>query len=77
MEEGVAVITLVGENGTGLNLSGQRFGLGDVMRLPAGEADGYGKPERVDVGMNFGGKATARATYGLVEPPFLRAPALC
>ena len=55
MEEGVAVITLVGENGTGLNLSGQRFGLGDVMGLPAGEADGYGKPERVDDRMNFGG----------------------
>ena len=47
------------------------------MGLPTGQTDGYGKPERVDDRMNFGGKAAARATYGLVETPFLRAPALC
>jgi len=27
--------------------------------------------------MDFGGQAAARAAYGLVEAPFLRAPALC
>ena len=77
MEEGVAVITLVGENGTGPDLSGQRFGLGDVMGLPAGEAEGDGKAKRVDDSMDFGREPATRAAYGLVEAPFLRAPALC
>ena len=76
-EEGIAVVTFVGEHRAGPDLSGQGFGLGDVMHLPAGKAQGDGKPERVDDGMNFGRKTTARATYGLVETPFLRAPALC
>ena len=76
-EEGIAVVTFVGEHRAGSDLSGQGFGLGDVMGLPAGQAEGDGEPERVDDGMNFGGKTTARATYGLIEAPFLRAPALC
>ena len=77
MEEGVAVVALVGKHRAGLDLSGQRLGLGNVMGLPAGEAEGDGKPKRIDDGMDFGGKAAARAAYGLVEAPFLRAPALC
>ena len=77
MEEGVAVITLVGEDGTGPELSGQRLGPGDVMGLSAGQAEGDGKPKRVDDGMDFGGKPAPRAACGLVEASFLRAPALC
>ena len=76
-EEGGAVVALVGEHRIGLDLSGQGFGPGDVMGLPAGQAEGDGKPERIDDGMDFGREPTARATYGLVEAPFLRAPALC
>ena len=76
-EEGVAVVALVGENRAGADLRGRRFGLGDVMGLPAGQTEGNGKPERIDDGMDFGRKPAARATYGLVKTPFLRAPALC
>ena len=69
--------SLVDEHRAGPDLSGQGFGLGDVMHLSAGEAEGDGKPERVDDGMNFGGKTATRAPDGLIKAPFLRAPALC
>jgi hypothetical protein len=45
--------------------------------MPAGEAERQRIAEGVDDHMNFGGRAAARAAYGLVEAPFLRAPALC
>jgi hypothetical protein len=45
--------------------------------MPAGEAERQRIAEGVDDHMNFGGQAAARAAYGLVEAPFLRAPALC
>ena len=47
------------------------------MGLPAGEAAGDGKAKRVDDGMDFGREPAPRAAYGLIKPPFLRAPALC
>jgi hypothetical protein len=51
--------------------------LGDVVDLAAGEAERQRVAESIDDHMDLGSWATARAAYGLVEPPFLSAPALC
>ena len=42
-----------------------------------GEAERQRVAESVDDPMDLGGRAAARAAYGLVDPPFLSAPALC
>jgi hypothetical protein len=45
--------------------------------LAAGEAERQRVAESVDDHMDLGGRAATRAAYGLVETPFLSAPALC
>jgi hypothetical protein len=45
--------------------------------LAAGEAERQRIAQGVDDHMDLGGQSAARAAYGLVDPPFLRAPALC
>jgi hypothetical protein len=75
-DEGVGVVALVAEEGFGLHSSGEGFSLGDVVDLAAGETEGQRIAQGVDDHMDLGGRATARAAYGLVETPFLRAPAL-
>ena len=69
------VVAFVAEEGFGLHFS--REGLGDVVDLAAGEAERQRVAESVDDHMDLGGRAAARAAYGLVDTPFLRAPALC
>ena len=76
-DETVGVIAFVREEGLRLRLGGEGFGLIDVVDLPAGEAERQRIAQGVDDHMDFGGQPTARAPYGLVEAPFLRAPALC
>ena len=71
------VITFVAEEGVGLHFRGEGFSLGDVVDLAAGEAERQRVAQGVDDHMDLGGQAAARAAYGLVDPPFLRAPALC
>ena len=61
----------------GLHFGREGLGLGDVVDLAAGEAERQRVAESVDDHMDLGGRAAARAAYGLVEPPFLSAPALC
>jgi len=73
----VGVITLVGEQGFGLDQSQQRVGLRDVMGLPAREAQRQRIAQGVDDHMDFRREPAARASNGLVETPFLRAPAEC
>ena len=77
LDEGVGVIALVAEEGFGLRFGGESFSLGDVVDLAAGEAERQRVAEGVDNHMDLGGQAAARAAYGLVDAPFLRAPALC
>ena len=77
LDEGVGVITLVAEEGFGLHFSREGFSLGDVVDLSARQAERQRVAQGVDDHMDLGGRAAARATYGLVDPPFLRAPALC
>ena len=71
-DEGVGVVALVAEEGFGLG-----FSLGDIVDLAAGEAERQRVAQGVDDHMDLGGQSAARAAYGLVDPPFLRAPALC
>ena len=73
----VSVIPFVGEEGFGLDKRRERFGLGDVVNLPARETERQRIAQSVDDSVDFCCEAAARAAYGLVEAPFLRAPALC
>ena len=75
--KGPAFITLVSEEGFGLHFGREGFSLGDVVDLAAGEAERQRVAQSVDDHMDLGGRAAAGAAYGLVETPFLRAPALC
>ena len=77
LDEGVGVIAFVAEEGFGLRFSREGFSLGDVVDLAAGEAERQRVAQGVDDHMDLGGQSAARATYGLVDPPLLRAPALC
>jgi len=76
-DEGVRVVTFVSQDSLRLQLGHERFGLCDIVRLSAGEAQRQRVAQGVYDDMNFGGQAAARATYSLVEAPFFRAPALC
>ena len=77
VDEGVGVVALVAEEGFGLHLRREGFSLGDVVDLAAGEAERQRVAQGVGDHMDLGGRAAARAAYGLVDPPFLMAPALC
>ena len=77
LDEGVGIVALVAEEGFGLRFRGEGFSLGDVVDLAPGEAERQRVAESVDDHMDLGGQAASRAAYGLVETPFLRAPALC
>ena len=75
--EAVGVIAFVSQKDFGPYLGSQRFSLGDVVDLAARQTEGERVSHGIDDHVDFRGQATARAAYGLVEAPFLRAPALC
>ena len=77
LDEAVAVVTLVAEERCRLDLSHKRSRLRDVVYLSSRQAEREGISQGVDDGMDFCRQAAARAAYGLVLAPFLRAPALC
>ena len=77
LDKAVGVVAFVAEEGFGLHFSREGLGLGDVVDLAAGEAERQRVAQGVDDHMDLGGRAAARAAYGLVDTPFLRAPALC
>jgi hypothetical protein len=76
LDEGVGVVALVAEEGLGLHFGREGFSLCDVVDLSAREAERQRVAQSVHDHMDLGGRAAARAAYRLVEPPFLRAPAL-
>jgi hypothetical protein len=51
--------------------------LRDVMDLPTREAERQWIAQGINDHMDFGREPAARAANGLVEAPFLRAPAEC
>lgn len=77
LDQGVRIIPLVGEESFGFDLLDQGVGFLDIVNLAAGQTDRQRVAQRIDNGMDFCREAASRPTYGLVETPFLRAPALC
>ena len=77
VDQGVGVISFVGQKCLGLDLIEQRRRLADIGRLPRGERQGDGIAQRIDDGVNLGGQAAAGSADGLVLAFFFWAPALC
>ena len=71
------VITLVAEQGFWLDKRQQRLGLCNVVNLAAREAERQRITKGIDDYVDFRREPAARAADGLIEAPFLRAPALC
>ena len=69
--------TLIGKQRLRLDGRDERFGLVDVVHLSSRQAQHQRISQRIDDNMNFRGQSAARAADSLVEPSFLRAPALC
>jgi hypothetical protein len=77
VDERVAVVGLVGEERCGRDLSGQRFGLRDVVGLSWGQAECQRISQSIDDDMDFRRQAASGTAYGLVLAFFFLAPALC
>ena len=73
----IGVIPLIGQQGFRFDQGRERFGLRDIVNLPTREAERQRIAQGVDDYMDFRREPAARAADGLVETPFLRAPALC
>ena len=77
LDEAVAIIAFVGEEGCGFDFLGQDLGLRYVVNVSAGEAHRQRIAQRIDDGVNLGRQSSARAADRFVRPSFFRAPALC
>ena len=76
-DQGVGIVSFVGQKGFGVDLFEQRLGLRDVGRLPGRQRQGNWIADGIDDCMNFGRQSTARTTDRLVFAFFFWAPALC
>jgi hypothetical protein len=77
LDEGIAVVSLVADEGVRLDLVEQGRGLSDVGRLPRRERQRDRVAECIDDGVDFRRQAAARTADGLVLAIFFWAPALC
>lgn len=77
LDEAVANIAFVGEEGCGFDFLGQDLGLRYVVNVSAGEAHRQRIAWRIDDGVNLGRQSSARAADRFIRIPFFRAPALC
>ena len=77
LDEVVAIIAFVGEEGCGFDFLGQDFGLRYVLNVSAGEAHRQWIAQRIHDGVNLGRQSSARAADRFLRIPFFRAPALC
>lgn len=73
----IGVITLVAKQGFWLDQRQQGLRLCDVVNLASRDAECQRVAQRIDDHVDFRREPAARATDGLVEIPFLSAPALC
>ena len=72
----IGVVGLVGDEVLTRGVGDQPVGLGDVVRLAAGEDEAQRITQSVDGDVDFACQAAARASDGLIlSPPF--APAAC
>lgn len=75
--QGIGIVSLVCEEGFGIDLLKQRFGLTEVRGLSRRERYGNGIAESIDDDVDLGGQPAPGSANGLAAPPFFRAPALC
>ena len=65
----VAFIPLVGDDGPSLDTGQQRYGLGNIRPLTAGERETYRTPLGVNKEMNLGAQSAAGAAQSLTLAP--------
>jgi len=75
--QGIAVVTLVGDDRLGRDGVDQGGALGDVGHLASGQDQPNGITQRIDTGMDLGGQPAPRAADRLIATVFLGAPAAC
>ena len=77
LDEGIAVVSLVADEGARLDLVEQRRGLSDVGRLPRRQRQRDRVAECIDDGVDLCRQAAAGTADGLIVAVFFWAPALC
>ena len=77
LNQGIAVVALVGDHRLGGDGLEQGSALGDVSDLAAGQDQPDGIAQRIDAGMDLGGQSAPRAADRLIATVFLGAPAAC
>jgi hypothetical protein len=77
IDETISIVSFVGKQGFGLDKMQERLGLVDVVHLSARQTERQRIAQGVDDYVDFCREPAAGAANGLVDAPFLRAPALC
>jgi hypothetical protein len=77
VEDGLAVVALVGQHPLGLSISEQLDGLGAVVDLSAGDEKVHRQAQFVGQQVDLGRQTSSGAPQSLVRAPFLRPVAAC
>jgi hypothetical protein len=77
VDQFVAVVSLVRDDGLGRYFADQCAALRHVGDLPAGEDQAQRITQGIDAGVNFGGQPASRPSDRLIATVFLGAPAAC
>ena len=77
IEDGLAVVSLVGQHPLGLSLSEQIDGLGTVVDLAAGHPEVHGQAQVVGQQVDLRCQTSSATPQSLVRAPFLRPVAAC
>lgn len=77
LDNGIAVISFVGQHGIDIDSFEQFGGLGAIMRLPLGEAETGRIAKSIAAGVNFTGQPSPASADGFPLAVFFLAPALC
>lgn len=77
IQDGLAVVALVGQHPLGLSFSEQIDGLGAVVDLTAGDEEVHGQAQFVGEQMNLRRQTSSETPQSLVRAPFLRPVAAC
>ena len=77
LEEGISVVTLVGQDQGASVSSDQCLPLGDVVTLPSGKQEAQGVAQPIHANVDFGAESASATAQGLglLAAPFLGAPA--
>jgi len=77
VDQGITVVTFVGDNRAGLDCLNQGSPLRDIGHLAGGQNQTNRVAQGIDTSMNLGGQPAPRATDRLIATVFLGAPAAC